>query len=110
MLKEIVDDAIARGEKLRKDIVGQVLSSVAFGDLINNKKFTDTVAKVIQTKDGISKMLHRKIVDTLEVMSIPSREQIELYERRVRKLEGQIDRLGRQIIKKKLSSSRRKRR
>jgi len=110
MLKEIVDDAIARGEKLKKDIVGQVLSSVAFGDLVNNKKFADTVSKVIQTKDEISKMLHRKIIDALEVMSIPSREQIEIYERRVRKLEGQIDRLGREIMKKKLQGNSRKRR
>lgn len=105
MLKEIVEDALARGERLKKDIVGQILSSVAFGDLVNSKKFADTVARVIQTKDEISKTLHRKIADTLKVMSIPSREQIETYEKRVRQLEGQIDRLGRRIMSKKLTNS-----
>ncbi len=103
MFREVVEDAIARGERLKKDIVNQVLSSAALSDLVSSKKFADTVTRVIQTKDIITKVVHRTVVDALRVMRIPSKEQIETYEKRVKKLETQIDRLGRRILSKKLN-------
>lgn len=100
MLREILEDAICRGEKLKKDIVRQVLSAAALNDLINNKRFAHSIARVIRTKHEISHLLRRNVQDILRMMSIPSREQISAYERRVQRLEGQIDRLGRQLMKK----------
>ena len=53
MLREVIEDALARGERLKKDIVGQILKSSTLNDLIHNRKFTDTIARVIQTKHEI---------------------------------------------------------
>lgn len=106
MLREVLEDTLRRGEKLKRDIVGQVLSSAALSDLIHSKHFAETIAKVIQTKGEISALLRRNVHEVLKMMSIPSREQIATYERRVQKLEHQIDQLGRQFMRKGLKKRR----
>jgi len=109
MLKEVIEDAIARGEKLKKDIVGQILKSATINELISNRRFTDTVAKVIQTKDEIARTIHRNVnvafKEALKTMSIPSKTQISSYERRIEQLEKKIDSMGRDLMKKKLAGN-----
>lgn len=108
MLREVLEDAIMRGERLKKDIVGQILKSATLNDLINNRKFTQTIAKVIQTKDEISRSIQKNVQDVLKTMSIPSRNQISAYEKRVDSLERQIETLNRDLMKQRLSTSRKK--
>jgi uncharacterized protein Yka (UPF0111/DUF47 family) len=103
MLKEVIDDALARGERLKKDIVEQILKSATLNELINHKRFAETVAKVIRTKDEITRSVHRNVQDALRAMKIPSKQQITAYERRIDKLERQIDSIGRHVMKKKLN-------
>ena len=99
MLKEVIDDALARGERLKKDIVGQILKSATLNELINNRRFAETVARVIQTKDEITRSIRRNVQDALRAMSIPSKQQIETYEKRVDQLERKIDTLGRNLFR-----------
>jgi len=108
MIKEMIEDVFERGERLKKDVVRQVLSSAAFSELIDNKHFAETIARVIRTKEIVSRLIRQNVQEVLKVMSIPSREQVATYDKRVQKLEHQIDRLGRQLIKKGLKTSRKK--
>jgi len=102
MLKEVINDAIARGESLKNDIVGQILKSATFHELIGQKRFADTVAKVIQTKHEVTHSIQKNIQEVLRAMRIPSKQQISSYERRIEMLERKIDSLGRHVMKKKL--------
>jgi polyhydroxyalkanoate synthesis regulator phasin len=106
MLKEVIEDAIARGERLKKDIVGQILKSATINELLNNRKFAETIARVIQTKDEIARSIHRNVQEALKTMSIPSKTQISSYERRIDMLEKKIDTMGRNLMKKKLNGGR----
>ncbi len=110
MLKEVIEDALARGERLKKDIVGQILKSSTLNELISNRRFAETVAKVIQTKDEISRALQKNVQEALRSMSIPSKQQISAYEKRIDHLEKMIDTLGRKVMRKGLhrNGSRRK--
>jgi len=90
---------LARGERLKRDIVGQILKSATLNDLINNRRFTKTIARVIQTKDEISRTIQRSVQETLKLMSIPSKSQLASYEKRVQQLEKQIASLGRHVMK-----------
>ncbi|HSA60544.1 MAG TPA: phasin family protein [bacterium] len=110
MLKEVIEDAIARGERLKKDIVGQILKSATINELLNNRRFTETIAKVIQTKDEIARTIHRNVQDALKTMSIPSKNQLSSYERRINMLEKKIDSMGRNLMKKKLNGGHKRRR
>ena len=105
MLKEIIDDALTRGEKLKKDIVGQILKSATLNELVHNRRFAETVAKVIHTRDEIARTLQKNIHDALKAMKIPSRDQLNVYERRVQQLEKRIDTLTRDYFKSKLHSN-----
>lgn len=98
MLREVIEDALARGERLKKDIVGQILKSATLNELINNRRFAETIAKVIQTKDEISRSIRRNVQDALKVMNIPSKNQIKSYEKKVEELEKKIDTLGRRMM------------
>lgn len=110
MLREVIDDALARGERLKRDIVAQILKSATLNELINNKRFTESIARIIQTKDEISRILRQNVSEALKAMSIPSKQQITSYEKRVEQLERKIDSLGRRMMKKRLhgNSSRRR--
>lgn len=111
MLKEVIDDALARGERLKKDIVGQILKSATLNELVGNRRFAQTLARVIETKDEIGRTIKRNVQDVLRAMSIPSKHQIDAYERRVDQLEKKIDDFGRNLFRKSLrsnNSSRRK--
>lgn len=102
MLREVIDDALQRGERLKRDIVEQILKSATLNELINNKRFTESIAKIIQTKDEVGRILRQNVQDALKVMSIPSKQQIVSYEKRVEQLERKIDSLGRRLMKKRL--------
>ncbi len=103
MLKEVINDALERGEKLKKDIVAQILKSATLNELINNRRFAETIAHVIRTKEEISRAVSRNVQDALKAMKIPSKQEISAYEKRVEKLEKQIENIGRKMMKKKLN-------
>ncbi len=108
MIREVIEDAIARGEKLKKDIVGQILKSETFNDLVNNPRFTQTIMKVIQTKNEITHTIQKNVQEALRTMNIPSKSDLSHYEKRVDQLEKKLDSLGRgRASAKKKSGSRR---
>lgn len=110
MLREVIEDALERGERLKKDIVGQILKSATLNELLNNRKFAETIARVIQTKDEITRTITRNVQDVLKAMSIPSKQQITAYEKRVDMLEKKLESIGRNVMKKKLNGSHARRR
>ncbi len=101
MLKEALEDAIARGDKIRQDITKEILNSQIFADLANNPRFVNAVARVIRSKAEVARSLQKRVKETLQVMKIPTREQIRTYERRVAKLEREIDTVTRRVAAKK---------
>ena len=102
MLKEALEDALARGEKLRHDITKEILNSQVFMDLANNPRFVNAVARVIRSKAEVARSLQKRVKETLRIMKIPTREQLRTYERRVSRLERELDSVGRKISKAKL--------
>lgn len=112
MLREVLEDALDRGERLKKDIVAQVLSSAVLNDLIKSPRFSEMVSRAIQTRESLSKVVHKNVREILKMMKIPNQKQIADYERRVRDLEKLLDRFSQRLlakgIKKKTSRHRKK--
>ncbi len=63
----------------------------------------------LQAKGFVSRILRQNVHDALKMMSIPSRDQIQAYERKVQKLERQMDLLSRQMMKRNASSKKKRR-
>ncbi|MBI2066846.1 MAG: hypothetical protein HYT77_02375 [Deltaproteobacteria bacterium] len=99
MLKEVLEDALKKGERLKKEVVGQVLNSAVLNELLSSERFARAVTKIVETKEEVVKTVRRNVQDLLKLMSVPSHEQMTAYEKRVRTLEHQIDTLGRQLMR-----------
>jgi len=100
MLKEALEDAFARGEKLRHDITNEILHSQVFSDLANNPHFVNAVALVIRSKSEVTRTLQKSIKESLKLMKIPTREQVRTYERRISQLEREIQNVMRKLTGK----------
>lgn len=104
MLREAIEDAIARGEKLRHEIGQEIVNSHLFADLANNPRFVNAVALVIRSKDEVARSLQRRFKETMEMMRIPTREQVRDYEKRVLRLEKELDSVARKMMYRDVSS------
>jgi Asp/Glu/hydantoin racemase len=100
MLREVLDDALSRGERLKHDIITEIVSSATLRDLINNKSFIDTITKIIRTKHEVSTLIRDNVQEALKAMHIPSRSQLNAFERKVLQLERQLDQVSRKLVLK----------
>jgi polyhydroxyalkanoate synthesis regulator phasin len=100
MLKEALEDALARGEKMRQEITREILNSQVFSDLANNQRFVSAVARVIKSREEVARSLQRRVQEAISSMKIPSRAQVKAYEKRVAHLEKEIDVISRKLLRK----------
>jgi len=101
MLKEVLEEAVARGSKIRADVTKEILNSQLVADLANNERVVNAVAEVLRTTDQISQVLQKKAKNVISIMDIPSRRQMKVYERRVARLERDVNALTRKLANKK---------
>lgn len=99
MLKEALEDALARGGQIRNEITKDLLNSQFVADLANNPRFINTVSAVIRSKDEVTRTIQKKVKEIMTVMNIPTRQQLRSYERRVAKLERDLDTITRRASK-----------
>lgn len=102
MLREALEDALARGEKLRREITKEILNSQVFSDLANNPRFVKAVARVIRSKDEVGHSMQKRVREMLQVMHIPTREQVRDFERRVARLEKDLDQVSRRLLRRSM--------
>lgn len=105
MLKEALEDALVRGEKLRRDITKEILNSQVFSDLANNPSFVKAVERVIRSKDEVGSLMQRRMKEMLEAMRIPTRQQVQGFERRVARLERSLNTVSRKMLKKSVQKA-----
>jgi len=101
MLKEALEDALARGGQFRQEITKDILSSQFVSELVNNPRFINAVSAVIRSKEEVARTLQKKVKDVMGVMNIPTRQQVRSYERRVARLERELDAVARKLGRKK---------
>jgi polyhydroxyalkanoate synthesis regulator phasin len=104
MLKEALEDALARGGQIRQEITKDLLSSQFVADLANSPRFINAVSAVIRSKEEVTRTLQKKIKEIMSVMNIPTRQQLRTYEKRVARLERELDAITRRAAKAKASA------
>jgi|GEM_PF-2149014 hypothetical protein len=97
-LKAILDEAKTRGEKLKNEVVAELLKSRTLSEIVSNKHFITALTRVIQTKDEVKKTLNTQIKAILDVMDVPSKEDILGIAGKLGSLEKIIDKVGRKTI------------
>ena len=95
-LKALLDEALQKGEKVKEDLLVEIVNSKLFNELLKNEKFIHAVTAVVQTKEEVSKILHQRIKQVFHLMDIPTRKEVEDMMSKLVRIEHQIDRAGQQ--------------
>ncbi len=105
VLREALEDALARGEKLRRDITKEILNSQIFTDLANNPRFVNAVARVIRSREEVGTSVQKRVKEILGAMNILTRQQVKDFEKRVTRLEKNLDSVGRRMIQQRTKTT-----
>lgn len=97
MLREALEEALSRGERLRREITKDILNSQIFSDLANNPRFVKAVARVIRSKTEVAHSVQNRVKELLANMHIPTRQTVQDFERRVARLERDLNSVGRKL-------------
>lgn len=97
-IKSIFDEAISRGEKFKSEVVGEILNSKTFQDIISNKNFIKAVSTVIQTKDEVKRVISTQVKHIFEVMDVPSKDELLNVAKKLSHMEKVIEKIGRSRI------------
>ncbi len=103
-LRTVMEEALQRGEKFKEQILTEVLSSQAVQDLFQNELFLKSLSRVLNTKYEIQKALKSNVRTMLKVFNVPTREEVHSMERKIHRLETEIDGIHRKILTERLSS------
>ncbi len=103
-LRTAMEEALQRGEKFKEQILTEVLSSQAVQDLFQNELFLKSLSRVLNTKYEIQKALKANMRTMLKVFNVPTREEVHSMERKIHRLETEIDGIHRKILTERLSS------
>jgi hypothetical protein len=97
-IKSIFDEALSRGEKIKSEVVGEILNSKTFQDIISNKNFIKAVSTVIQTKDEVKRAISSQVKHIFQVMDVPSKDELLNVAKKLSHMEKVIEKIGRSRI------------
>lgn len=107
-IRTAMEEAFHKGEKIKDQLLADVMSSQAVNDLLQNELFLRSLTKVINTKYEIQKALKHNVKSVLKLFNLPSREEISVMERKLNRLENEIDGIQRKVLNTRLQKSRAK--
>ncbi len=99
MLRKVFEEALARGEKISKELSKDILNSKLVADLANSPRFVNAITYVIRSKAELSRAVSERFKGTMEIMNIPTRQQLRSFERRVARLEKELDTIARKHMR-----------
>ncbi|MBU0504575.1 MAG: hypothetical protein ABII18_06790 [bacterium] len=93
--KLLLDEAINRGEKIKTEVLAEVLKSKAIKEIVSNKNFISAVTRIIETKDEVKKVIDKQVKTIFDVMDVPTQKdmlnitkQLKKYEQLLSKFTG----------------------
>ena len=107
-LQLFLKEAAKRGERIKEKLIEDLLHSEFVNQLLKNKLFVEGIVSILNAKSSLEKTLHHKISALLKVFEIPTGESLQGIERKIHRLENEIEGLHRRVssqnLKKKTGS------
>jgi len=107
-IRNAMEEAFNRGEKFKDQFFSEIMSSQAVNGLLQNELFLKSLTRVLNTKYEIKRALRTNLRGLLKAFNVPSRDEINSMERKIRRLETEIDGIHRKILTTRLSQSKAK--
>jgi hypothetical protein len=96
--KDILDEVRDRGEKLKGEILDELIKSKTLNQIVSNKNFINAVSRVIETKDEVKRAIQGQVKSLFQVMDVPNKHELFKIGGKISELEKLIARLGIQGI------------
>ncbi len=103
-LRKFLHDAMEKGEQIRSKVMEDLLQSRLVNQLLKNEKFLNGVVTILNAKTGVEKSIQGKVNSVLKVFEVPTRDEVKAMERKIHKLENEIESLQRLVLSQKLKS------
>lgn len=103
-LRRFLNSAMERGEQIRNKFVEDLFQSRFVNQLMKNEKFLNGMVTILNAKTGVEKSLQGKLNHVLKMFEVPTRDEVKAMERKIHKLENEIESLQRSVLSQKLKS------
>ncbi len=107
-IRTAMEEAFQRGEKIKNQIIHDVMNSQAVGDLLQNEIFLKSLSRVMNTKYELQRAFRSNLKSVLKVFNVPSRDEINSMERKIHRLESEIDGIHRRVMTARLVKAKQK--
>ncbi len=100
--QDFLKDAAERGEKIKARFIDELLQSRFINQLLKNKMFVEGIVSILNAKSGVEKSLHHNLNLILKMLEIPTSDTLSGMERKIHRLENEIETLNRKRVTKSL--------
>ncbi|MDO8518803.1 MAG: phasin family protein [Deltaproteobacteria bacterium] len=97
-LKDLLKEALSKGETLKDEIATELLNSRVFAELAKSDIFAKAISTVLRTKDEVTRILRDNVKHVLELMDVPTRSDLADLKRKLDSLEKTVDKVGKKAI------------
>lgn len=97
-LKTFIDEAINRGEKIKAEVLSEILQSKTIQEIVTNKNFISAVSRMLETKDEVKKVIGRQVKVVFDMMDVPTKNDLLRIGGQVANLERIVEKVGRSQI------------
>lgn len=102
-LRSAMEEAFHRGEKIKDQFFNDMMNSPTVNHFLQNDLFLKSLTKLLNTKYELKRAFKTNFRTMLQVFNVPTRDEINSMERKIHRLENEIDGIHRKILTARLS-------
>ena len=88
---QLLDELKSRGEKIKQEVLEEVVKSKTLNRIISNENFIRAVSTVITTKREVKKVLNKQIKSLIKTMEVVTRSDLSQLVQQLKNLEVGIE-------------------
>lgn len=97
-LKNLLDEVRVRGEKLKTEILDEIVNSKTLNQIVSHKNFVRAVGHVLETKNEVKRVIRHQVRDHLQnlfqIMNVPSKREISRIGEKISAMELSLEKIG----------------
>lgn len=102
-IRDTMEEALQRGESIKDRLLQDILGSKKAQELMQNESFLKSLGKILSTHYEIKDAIRSNLQSFLKNFNLPSRDEVSVMERKVRRLENEVEGIQRKVMANRLS-------
>jgi len=98
---QLLDEVKSRGEKIKREILDEVVKSKTLNLIVSNENFVRAVSSMIATKREVKKVLDRQVKSLIKTMEVVTKRDLSQVLVQIKNVEKAIENLLRDSFLKK---------